>query len=240
MTWEIALGELVALSIPLTGGWILKSETVGWVAAQLWWWVQPINFDGCNFAEKAMGVGTTGWVVVSRHEQVSTELWGKDPGALNSKKFRQNWFWDQNEIASPWELVEQIMLDLSLKTWGCSCINLRLPENKPKESTLHSTTTHLGWLAAHFFTSLPCGLKRHTHIQPHTQPHTHTVLRWSACRDKDRHARNLTPKLLHRDYGQPGKTQIIIDCLRFSTNTLKKEAKSAHGNGILKIQNTSA
>lgn len=175
MTWEIALGELVALSIPLTGGWILKSETVGWVAAQLWWWVQPINFDGCNFAEKAMGVGMTGRVVVSRHEQVSTELWGKDPGALNSKKFRQNWFWDQNEIASPWELVEQIMLDLSLKTWGCSCIIRRLPENKPKETILHSTATHLGWLAAHFFTSLPCGLKRHTHVHPHAHTCTHTL-----------------------------------------------------------------
>lgn len=39
--------------------WELSTQerAVGHVAVYLWWWLQPINFDGCCFKEKTMGVG---------------------------------------------------------------------------------------------------------------------------------------------------------------------------------------
>lgn len=34
-----------------------QEQAVRWVAVYLRWWLQSINFDGCHFAEKTMGVG---------------------------------------------------------------------------------------------------------------------------------------------------------------------------------------
>lgn len=52
--------------------WELNTQerAVGRVAVYLWWWLQPINFDGCHFIEKTMGVGMTATQPVFCHQHV--------------------------------------------------------------------------------------------------------------------------------------------------------------------------
>lgn len=97
------------------------------------------------------------------------------------------------------------------KTWYSCVISPWPPQDKQEPKDSPWAQQILGWNCC------PCAEVNGTD--------THSVPLWSVGRDKATHSRNLTLKLLHTDYGQLEKTQIIINCLWFSANTLKREAK---------------
>lgn len=57
--------------------WELSTQerAVGRVTVYLRWWLQLINFDGCHFIEKTMGVGTMVPRLVFCHQHVYTKSW---------------------------------------------------------------------------------------------------------------------------------------------------------------------
>lgn len=86
--------------------WELNTQerAVERVTVYLWWWLQPINFDGCHFIEKTMGVATTAVQLVFRlwDMRAQKESWGSHTAV----KSMQNWILDQKEATFPLEVIE--------------------------------------------------------------------------------------------------------------------------------------
>lgn len=89
--------------------WELNTQkrAVGRVTVYLWWWLQPINFDGCHFIEKTMGVGDGGDAAcflspTCVHKNCEEERRGANCSSVHAKLI----FGNPNETTSALEVIE--------------------------------------------------------------------------------------------------------------------------------------
>lgn len=243
--------------------WELNTQerAVGRVTEYLWWWLQPINFDGCHLIEKTMRVETTAthqhmyitvWRRESKMEQwpYTIDFWvpmrplvvtechirEADSGSQDAKAgFPCDLWWTARTRGSKiTRNVNDVLCAYVLLVLPCMWEWARIC--KVNETKAEPEIDCSAWLyqceLSGWLSPLPLSNQKCSLAK---KGHTPFVC---GRYIKIKHAGNLTLKLLHRDYGQLAKGKkihiIINTVLQFSTNTLKKKWISPHGNAILK------